>query len=147
VGSSARRPVLAGVAAAVALACAAASPAGTEQRLARASFTFGVGGGNIVPFTATISRRGEVRFAQGDRRSKRAPLSIAAVNRLVALAKAERFDALPASITCAGVLPDVGTEFITVRTATRSKTVRERGGCNRRFEKLYARLNAAIAQR
>jgi len=132
------------LAAGVAFACVSASVAASEQQRARASFTFGIEGGNIVPFTAVISRSGRVTFTRGDRRLKRPPLTVAAVNRLLALAKAERFDSLPASIDCAGALPDMGTQFITIRTAARTRTVHQHGGCNRRFDTLYARLYAAV---
>ena len=143
---NARRLLVVWLAAAVAFACAGSSGAASEQRRAHASFAFGIAGGNIIPFTATISRRGRVIYSRAGERSERPKLTVAAVNRLFALAKAERFYALPAWMDCVA-LPDIGTQFITIRTTGRTKTVRQHGSCSRRFEKLYDRLSAAIAPR
>ena len=130
-----------GIALVSTVALAAAS---SSSKAVSASFAFGLRGGNVVPFTATISRTGQVTVTQGGKRSRRPRLSVAAVRGLFTLARAERFFALPKEIDCSGVLPDVAAEFVRVRTAGRTRTVTERGSCSRRFEELYAVLAAAV---
>jgi hypothetical protein len=108
------------------------------------SFAFGRVGGNIEPYTVKISssgalsRVGPVALKNPDKR-----LSSAALARLLALAVDKRFFALPRHTFCAGSLPDFASMFVTVSTATRTKTVFVRGGCNARFEAVLTGLETA----
>ena len=49
----------------------------------------------------------------------------------------------PRKIECAGTLPDVATLYVTVRSGPRARTVSEHGACNKRFNRVYAALQAA----
>jgi hypothetical protein len=51
------------------------------------------------------------------------------------------------SVNCAGALPDFAIEFITVHTATRTRTVRVHGDCSPRFKAIYRTLKAAVGLR
>jgi hypothetical protein len=115
-----------------------------RQRTPRHRFLFGIKGGNIIPFSATISTAGEVMVTYGLTRSTRPRLSIATVEGLATLARAERFFALPAKISCGEVPADIGIEFISIRTAHKAKTVSDRGCPNRRLDELYAVLTAVV---
>jgi hypothetical protein len=100
---------------------------------AGALFVFGRTGGNIVPETITITTLGWVEV---DGRPTGRILGSKTLARLQALARKERFAALPSTIACAGVLPDVAIGFVVYR----HHRVRERGGCNVRFTTLYNSL-------
>jgi hypothetical protein len=129
---------LAVVALAVALGAQAAQASSTP------ALRFGRSGGNIAPFTVTISPTGRVT-AQGPVRLARPRLTPSpdAVHGLVDLAKAEGFFRMPATTVCRGTLPDFASSFVAVG----SKRVSVRGSCNRRFSQLYAVLEAIAGVR
>jgi hypothetical protein len=108
------------------------------------SFAFGRIGGNIQPYTVKISPRGTlstngpVALRNPDKK-----LSATALASLLKLATRERFFSLPRRISCAGALPDFASMFVTVSTATRTKTVAEHGGCSTRFEAVLTGLEVA----
>jgi len=109
--------------------------------VASGSFDFGRAGGNIVPSRVAISPTG--RVVVNGRLSR--TIDVDAVRGLLTLANAERFFSLPKRISCAGVLPDVASLYVTVRMPSRTKTVTVHGSCNRRFAELYQVLNAVAA--
>jgi hypothetical protein len=132
---------LAVVSAAVAAALTA-SGAGAAERV---SYVFGWNGGNVMPATLTIAADGHVTVV-GPPKPQRLQVS---ASRLAATWKVvvdERFFALR-SVNCPKTLPDFATEFITVRTATRAKTVRVHGGCSSRFAAVYAALKSDVGLR
>jgi hypothetical protein len=137
---SSRRRRLIGVAAA---AFAVALGAQAAQASSTPALTFGRSGGNIAPFTVTISPSGRVT-AHGPVRLARPRLTLTAdaVHGLVDLAKAEGFFRMAATTVCRGTLPDFAASFVTVG----SKRVSVRGSCNRRFTQLYAVLAATAVQ-
>jgi hypothetical protein len=101
------------------------------------TIVFGRKGGNILPYTVTIAADGAVA-ARGAAQGVRPRLSPAAVTGLLRLARAE---ALAAGTTsCPGVLPDAASFW--VRVGGRTTTVH--GGCQPRFNELYAVLSAAV---
>ncbi len=136
-------PLLA--AAAVTLLSVAAT---TGASTARPAFSFGRSGGNIARFTLAIATDGKVtatgRVELADPRHR---VPAGTLRSLVDLAYAVRFSSLPASIRCPGALPDVATDFVTVRNALGATTVREHGSCNPRFRTLYGALVRAAAVR
>lgn len=102
-------------------------------------FEFGRTGGNIMPFTVTISATGVVRTAGA------APKHISVVSKhqltvLAGIAAAVRFTTIPAVTACPSTLPDVAAEFIRVE----GRTVRVHGSCLTRFNRLWTALNRAV---
>ena len=105
-------------------------------------FEFGRTGGNIQPFTVTISKTGVVRTAGA------APAHIGVVSKhqltvLTGIALAVRFAAIPAVTACPKTLPDVAAQFIRVE----GRTVRVHGSCLARFNRLWTALNRAVANK
>lgn len=112
------------------------------------TFTFGRVGGNIRPYTVTITRTGIVK-AEG-------PVTVAHLGRKIAPARLARLDrlvrtahffALRTLIICPGALPDLAAATITVSTPARDRRVVVRGTCNHRFRTLYKALTAAAGAR
>lgn len=105
---------------------------------------FGRSGGNIEPFTVTINadgtleHLGPVRLAKPDLQ-----LSQARLAGLLRYANEQRFWTLPRRTTCGNSLPDFAAPFITIRTATKTRTVSVRGGCKPRFTRLFRTLSSA----
>lgn len=106
------------------------------------TFAFGRTGGNIRPYTVTISVRGVVT-AKGPVRHARRKVPAAALRRLERLAAATRFFSLPKLTLCPGSLPDFASSFVTVKAAAHHRRVVVRGSCSPRFAKLYRALAAA----
>lgn len=102
-------------------------------------FEFGRTGGNIMPFTVTISAGGRVQ-ASGPVQAGRTTLTKAQLATLVLVASQVRFSALPAATMCTGTLPDVATSFVRVGT----HTVRIHGDCVARFTRMWIALGAAV---
>jgi hypothetical protein len=105
---------------------------------------FGRTGGNIEPFTVaintdgTLSQSGDVRLAKPDTR-----LSQARIAGLLRYARTQRFWSLPRHTFCRGSLPDFASSFITIHTASKTRTVSVRGGCKPRFTRIYRTLSTA----
>ena len=132
-----RRLVLIIVSAALAVpALGSAAPGPT-------SFAFGRTGGNIAPFTVTISSSGAVRVT-GPVEPRVGVVGPAARARLAALVETTRFSSLPLTIRCHGELPDVASNFVTVRRAGVTRTVLVHGDCSSRFSRLYDALARAV---
>lgn len=113
------------------------------QADASAPFVFGRAGGNIRPFTVTITANGQITMnGPVSSTGNRPHLSAAAIKGLLKLARAERFFNLPDQIEGARVLPDVASLFITVTSNGTTKTVRLHGGHSSAFEQLFAVLMA-----
>src|SRR4051812_37171906 len=112
------------------LAAALASP--------QTGFAFGRVGGNIMPFTVTISTSGAVRRSGaapgGTRHLTKEQLAI--LNRVVVETS---FSRLPAVTACPSTLPDIAAQFIRVG----GRTVRIHGGCLKGFNRLWAALTKA----
>ena len=105
-------------------------------------FEFGRTGGNIMPFTVTISATGVVRTAGA------APKHVAVVSKhqltvLTGIAAAVRFTAIPAVTACPNTLPDVAAQLIRVE----GRTVRVHGNCLKGFNRLWTALNRAVANK
>jgi hypothetical protein len=124
---------------AAAVVATAALIAPTAGAATGTSFTFGRGGGNILPYSASIAANGRVTVDGLYRRT----LSRAKMRLLVATVRVQRFFGLPRKIACARTLPDVATLYVTVRSGSRTRTVTEHGGCNKRFNRVYAALQTA----
>ncbi len=126
-----------GVAAALAVS-ASGSPTGYP------SFVFGRTGGNIEPYSVTITSQGAITtVGPVHLRNPDKKLSQNALGGLVAVARHQGFFSLPRRIGCAGALPDFASAFITVSTVSRRRTVTVHGHCSGRFQKLYGALQAA----
>lgn len=125
--------LLALLAAAVVAAGAPADAAG------QTAYAFGRTGGNIRPYTVTISTAGVVRtsgpVSVGLRR-----LDARQLATLHRLAVTVRFATLPATTLCAGTLPDVGATFVRVG----SRRVLVHGDCVPRYARLWGALTRAV---
>jgi hypothetical protein len=108
----------------------------------QAAFVFGREGGNIRPYSVTISTDGTVT-ARGPVSTTTRHLSdpTDVLAGLMKLARAERFFAMPGQIVGHG-LPDVSGRFITIHTASATKTVHVRFVRDAAFDQLYAVLMA-----
>ena len=105
-------------------------------------FEFGRTGGNIRPFTVTISATGVVRT------SGAAPSHIAVVSKhqltvLTGIALAVRFSTIPVITACPNTLPDVAAQMIRVE----GRTVRVHGACLKRFNRLWTALSRAVTNK
>lgn len=111
---------------------------------AQPAFIFGRRGGNIRPLSVTIDDGGQVSGA-GSASGQNAPRNLTpdVAKGLLKLAEAEEFFSMPASTACPGVLPDVGTLYVTINTTSGAKTVSVHGGCNASFSQLWGVLAAA----
>lgn len=130
-----RRLVVLGAAAVVAApAATAATP--------RTGFAFGRFGGNIRPFTITISTGGSVAGSGAAPRHRRmlTQQQLANVNRV---AFDVDFESLPLVTTCPRTLPDVAALFIRVG----DRTVRVHGDCVTRFNRLWTALRRTTQKR
>jgi hypothetical protein len=132
-----RRLVLILISAALALPAVGSASGGTM------SFAFGRTGGNIAPFTVTISSSGAVS-AVGPVRPTITYVSPATRARLAALVKTARFYNLPRTTRCHGALPDFASSFVTVRSASGSRRVLVHGDCSAGFSTLYRALAKAV---
>lgn len=108
---------------------------------AKTGFAYGRAGGNIIPFTVTIATTGAVRAtgAAPDHVATLTKQQLADLNRI---AYDVRFATIPVVTACPDTLPDVAAQFIRVG----GRTVRVHGGCVRRFNKLWAALDRAVAR-
>ena len=96
--------------------------------------TFGIEGGNIVPFTITISSTGKVTEGSGSVRITKKQVS-------TSLSSAVKADlAGVSSRECKGTLPDVGARFVTAA----GRTITVHGSCEPAFETLWGKLTAAV---
>ena len=110
----------------VALAVVAAAPV----------FTYGRMAGNIRAERVAIARSGVVSV---DSVAIRAHVSAQRLASLETLARRIHFASLPPRTICSESLPDFATRYITYG----GHTVRVRGSCSKRFERLYAALGRA----
>ena len=114
-----------------ALAAAGAAAAG--------GYTFGRVGGNIRPYTVTISPGGLVRTS-GAVNVGRKQLTAAQLASLSGVAASVKFATLPQTTNCAGTLPDIAATYVRVGT----HTVRVRGNCLPRYARMWKALTAAV---
>jgi hypothetical protein len=121
----------------VLLAGALAPAAGASSKT---GFAFGRTGGNIRPYTVTVSTTGKVTATEvaPEHVASLTKLELANLNRV---AYTTQFATLPTFIACPSALPDVAAEFIRVG----ARTVRSHGACNGRFNRLWRALNAATS--
>ncbi len=105
------------------------------------TFVFGREGGNIRPFSVTISATGAIT-ATGAAHVTQTRLSADALDGLRTLVKAEGFQTMPALITGTHMMPDIAAEYITITSGTSTKEVRLQSGNNAAFAQLYAVLMA-----
>lgn len=117
-----------------ALAAASAAPAQSAPAL-----SFGRGGGNIAPFTVSISATGHVT-AVGVRVGKR-DVPQATLKTLLRLAASARLSAMSSLTLCPQTLPDFAAPWIRVGT----HRVAVRGTCRPGFNRLYTALTHAVA--
>jgi hypothetical protein len=112
-----------------------ASGSASPQR----GFAFGRDGGNIRPFTVTISNDGVVRstgaVTVGTKKLTR--LQIAVLNRVAA---ANGFGAMPPATNCAGTLPDVAATYVRVGP----RRVQVHGACVPAYRRVWNALSHAV---
>lgn len=106
---------------------------------AQRGFAFGITGGNIIPFSVSITNDGAVQttgpVTVGRKHLSR--LQIAALNRMAAL---NGFSSLPRLTACPGTLPDVAATFVRVGP----RRVQVHGRCMPAFERVYNALVHAV---
>jgi hypothetical protein len=107
------------------------------------AFSFSRTGGNIMPFHARIAASGRVVVDN----QPHGTLRSAQLASLRGLFEQQRFATLPARIVCAGVLPDIATRSVTATLHGKGHSVSVRGGCSRRFDRVYAALARAAGLR
>ena len=118
-------------------ALALASPAAGAAT--GSGYSFGRQGGNIIPFTVTVSARGRVH-ATGPVKVGRTHLSAAQLAAVAGAARSAGFASLPTQTLCPGTLPDVAATFVAVG----SKRVMVHGNCVPRYAKVWNALSAAV---
>jgi hypothetical protein len=95
-------------------------------------FRFGVKGGSLRPWSVKLHLGGAIDSTGAT--TARTTLSDTknTLNALLALADAQGFFAMKGTIGCLGGAgnPDVSTRFISIHTATGTKTVQELGSCS-----------------
>jgi len=114
----------------LAAACGGASAAGHTP------IAFGITGGNLAPYRVTIQPNGSVRI-RGAGLTSRRHITPARVRNL----QREIQQAHLASRRCAGVLPDVASQYI--RLGGRRVTVH--GTCDQRFQSVWNDLLRGVA--
>jgi hypothetical protein len=106
---------------------------------------FGIKGGNIRPWNVVIRDNGDVEptgpVAAGNQHLFN-PTST--LNGFLRLADAEGFFTMQ-SVQCAGTLPDIASQYITIHTGGGAKTLTVHGGCNDNFNQLFSLLKNAAA--
>jgi hypothetical protein len=102
-------------------------------------YSFGREGGNILPFTVTISQSGAVHVT-GPVRAGRASLTAAQSATLGAAIAAAHLSTLPATTLCPGTLPDIAATWIAVGR----REVRVHGSCSPRFTRAWTALASAV---
>jgi hypothetical protein len=109
-------------------------------------FTFGTKGGSLRPTTIKISLDGSISV-NGLSGNASMSEATATLRGLMALAEAEGFFSMHATVGCLGAAgnPDVSAQYITIHTSTGSKKVQRYGACNSHFGQLYAVLQAVTA--
>jgi hypothetical protein len=121
---------------AVLASLAASAPAGA---VAQRGFAFGRLGGNIVPFTVSITNDGSVS-AKGPVKIGRRHLTRLQIANLNRIAATNAFGSLAPATNCAGALPDVAATFVRIGP----RTVRVHGSCLPRYQRIYAALAQAV---
>jgi hypothetical protein len=99
---------------------------------------FGTTGGNLIGYHVTIQPNGSVRL-KGDGWRFRKQIRPARVRQL----RREIQNAHLASRLCPGSLPDFASRFIRLD----GRTFQVRGGCEQRFQRVFAALVSAVALR
>jgi hypothetical protein len=123
---------------AVALAVVALAPAAA----ASTGYAFGREGGNIRPFTVTVTPSGAVRVT-GPVTVGRTKLTAAQLASVATATASARFSSLPLTTRCPGTLPDFASTFVTAG----GRTVTVHGGCVPRFVQVWNALVAAVKLR
>jgi hypothetical protein len=116
---------------------------------AQPAITFGVTGGNLMPWNVTIDGDGTIT-GSGWNKPQNAHLTDPknSLPALFKLADTEGFWSQAASTSCTGTLPDIVTQYIRINSSTGSKKVSVHGGCVANFSQLIAVLeNAAGVSR
>jgi hypothetical protein len=105
-------------------ALAACGPTAVSHR----PIVFGITGGNIAPYRVSIQPNGSVRVSgsRGSRRRQIAPTRVRQLTNEIQRAHL-------ANRSCAGVLPDVASEYIRVG----GRTVTVHGGCEASFLRVW----------
>ena len=106
--------------------------------LSAPGYDFGRAGGNIAPYTVTISPGGAVTVS-GPAQVGRAKLTATQLASLAAAVKTTRLSALPTRTNCPGTLPDFASRFVTAG----GRTVYVRGSCEPRFDRTWHALAVA----
>lgn len=124
------------------------APADAGSVAARASaarvpirIAFGQELGNIRPFRVTIAGNGAVQSSGPIHLSGTShAISQDAVAGLVVLAAADGFRTLPSFTACPGVLPDIATRYVNIRTPAWKHSASVRGNCFQGMNQVFAVL-------
>ena len=119
---------------AAALVCALAPACASAAR-----YSFGRAGGNIEPFTISITSNGAV-YATGPVKVGRMSLTAAQLAAIARSVSAADFSTLPGTTLCLGTLPDFAASWISVG----GRKVSVRGSCSPRFDRVWSALAGAV---
>jgi hypothetical protein len=118
------------------LAAVLPSPASAA---AQRGFAFGRAGGNIMPFTISISNDGIVRTT-GPVHVGRRKLTLQQIGTLNRVAATNGFSAMAAATNCHGTLPDVAATFVRVG----ARRVQVHGACVPAYQRVWQALARAV---
>ncbi len=121
------------------------APTGISAKAAHqpaTGFQFGQKGGNIRPWTVTITSDGSVAATGINVRDSQLQFAGSALTGLNKLVVAEKLNTFPKTTLCPGVLPDVASRFITFQSAGQNRTVTVHGTCKGAFNQMFAVLYA-----
>ncbi|MGI8968443.1 MAG: hypothetical protein ACR2GA_04990 [Chloroflexota bacterium] len=104
-------------------------------------YTFGIKGGNIRPWQATINADGSITGSDSRVPGTRLAYAPDTLRALRKLQRAEHFGSLKSQVSCSHSLPDIASQFITTYGSS-GRTVTVHGACVGNFEQLYAALYA-----
>jgi len=112
---------------------------------AQSVISFGIYGGNIVPWSAVVDGDGSVSTSGWEKaRNQKLADSQNTLNGLFKLADAEGFFTMPSRTSCVGTNPDVATRYIKMDSGSGAYQVAAHGTCVQNFNQLYAALENAV---
>jgi len=98
--------------------------------------TFGIKGGNILPWKAVFKYGGSVKVIGRSKTRTHLTDPENTLNGIITLANAEGFFSMPSTTNCTGTLPDVASTYIAIKTTSGTKRVQVHGGCVPKFTQL-----------
>jgi hypothetical protein len=111
----------------------------TPAAASAARYSFGRAGGNIEPYTISITSTGAV-YASGPVKLGRTSVTRAQLAAIARAVSAADFTTLPPTTLCLGTLPDFAATWISVGR----RKISVRGSCSPRFDRVWSTLAGAV---